>query len=392
MRTFIAGCVVTGSWLVASPALALEFWERREVDQEIELGWGSVDEVRLLDAGDLNADGYDDVVASYGSVVRIYHGGAKGLTLWQELSQSPGAPGAGGDLNADGYDDVVLRAGDGQASACPGGPDGLRLDACWPLEQAGVSAGQLRLIPGDLNADGYDDIVSTGGDGALWVWLGGAEGPSWAMEQRFDWREGDQLLVAGDVNADGRADVLVVRDDKAWTILGASVGLQAVGSGFSLGDDLWTPEDPAVAAGGDHDGDGRPELIATDVDLLTARIYTSSGLQYSAVGSTILAGNAVKFGVCASSGDLNADGYAELVVGAPGGQGVPGQLHVYLGGAGGVGAHGVAVLRGEPGARLGEGCAVLGDVNGDGYRDLAGLDEAGTLNLWHGGAWLGGAR
>jgi hypothetical protein len=392
MRTFVMCWVATGSGLLAPPALALEFWERRASDQVVELGWGTAEGVRLLDAGDLNADGYDDVIASHGGVVRVYHGGARGLTLWQELLQSPGVPGAGGDVDADGYDDGVLRAGDGQASACPGGPEGLRLDACWALEHAGQSAGPLRLIPGDLNADGYDDIVSAGRTGALWVWLGGAEGPHWSMELSFDWREDDQLLAAGDVNADGRADLLVVRDDEAWTLLGASAGLQPDSSAFSLGDDLYSPEEPAVAAGADHDGDGRPEVIAADAELVKARVFISHGLRYSAAGSATLAGNAVGFGACAASGDLDADGYAELVVGAPGESGAPGQLHLYRGGAGGIGAQGVGVLRGEPGAQLGEGCAVLGDVDGDGYRDLAGLERDGTLRIWHGGAWLEDSR
>jgi hypothetical protein len=85
----------------------------------------------------------------------------------------------------------------------------------------------------------------------------------------------------------------------------------------------------------------------------------------------------------ATAGDVNGDGYADVVVSADaeggfaaaldGGSGAPaGWVHVYLGGATGVASSPSVTLTGPdgPGSRFGRSATGAGDVNGDGYGDL----------------------
>jgi hypothetical protein len=72
--------------------------------------------------------------------------------------------------------------------------------------------------------------------------------------------------------------------------------------------------------------------------------------------------------------DVNGDGFADLAVGAPGG--AAGLVHIYLGGAGGPPETPSQTLTGAAG--YGATLASAGDVDGDGYADLAIATEGGS--------------
>ncbi len=375
---------------IAVEAQALELTERKEPDQTIDLPAAAYGDRVLLDAGDINSDGYADVLAKSTAHSMILHGSAKGLVQSQLLGTHSGLPAAGGDLNGDGYDDVVLHIETGEPQAFPGGRDGVDLDSPWSLDHGGGPPGELAVIPGDLNGDGYDDLVTTGSEGVLWVYLGSAKGPVWAAEVTSDEDPPDTLLAAGDVNSDGRDDVLVVVEPMARLFSGTDEGLSDSRTTTNLNTGDTNVGEFAVTCGADTDGDGTPELVAAEHDLTRAHRFRSTGLRYGL--SDTVYGSATAFGTSVAMGDLDTDGYAELVVGAIGPTGGKGQVQVFRGGTGELGSHGVAVLPGGPGSRLGYELAVAGDVNGDGYRDLVATTGDDELWLWFGGSWLGGAR
>ncbi len=135
-------------------------------------------------------------------------------------------------------------------------------------------------------------------------------------------RLGGWVTGAGDVNGDGYDDILVsapessgswVREGKVYLFLGSPSGPGAIP------DRTWTGSEPyaalaAYAAAGDLDGDGFDEVLLSD-----GRLYRgSAGGPVSAPVPTAIRGRLV-------AGDINADGYGDLVAASPG------RLDVFLG-------------------------------------------------------------
>ena len=135
-------------------------------------------------AGDVNGDGYADVIvgapgrlpSSTGGRAYVYFGGASPDAVADLVPDGRRRPAtvsaarsaAAGDVNGDGYDDVVVGAngndaggtGAGRAYVYFGGP---AMDADGGHGADGRGGGRrLRLrggAAGDVNGDGYDDVV-----------------------------------------------------------------------------------------------------------------------------------------------------------------------------------------------------------------------------------------
>ena len=318
---------------------------------------------------------------------------------------------AAGDVNGDGLADVIVGAPQddpdegyavvvyGKATTTAvsigalGASSGLGfvLAGAGAYDQTGFSVGGA----GDTNNDGFDDVLvganfadpAAGNQaGRVYVVLGSASDANVSLatvaggtggypidgEAGLD-QSGESVAGAGDVNGDGRADILV----------GAP--------GFD------PPNENA--AGRSYVIFGKDDTNA--VSLATVAMGTG-GFAITGESMFNFLGTAV-----AAAGDVNADGFADVLVGASNAASSRGRAYLVYGGTStaerlltevvtGVGGYGLA---GEGSSQfLGFAVSSAGDVNGDGFDDiLAGAfqadpaagSDAGRSYILYGGDYYG---
>jgi len=371
---------------------------------------------------DVNGDGYADVVVSApyaenaAGQAFVYLGSASGLASSPQLTLT-GPPGSGfgiwaasaGDVNGDGYADVVVSNAGTAAYLYLGGA-------------AGLSASPLTLIPppgtggdfgihvasaGDVNGDGYADVLV--GDnlaGSAFLYLGSATGPASLPDVTLTAPSGSasefghSLESAGDVNGDGYADV-AVGSGRVYLFLGSAAGLASSPTVILSEPDASSGSYGRLSCAGDVNGDGYADLIVSSDAAGTgfagrAYIYLGGPAGYSSSPDVTLDspdGPGGTFGrLVSGAGDVNGDGYADVIIaadaesavvaGADGGvSGPAGWAHIYLGSAAGLASSPAVTLTGPdgPATWFGRSVAGPGDVNGDGYADvIVGADANGT--------------
>jgi len=365
----------------------------------------------LSRSGDINADGFADfmVRAPNDDTVYVYLGRPVPKELRRVEGGSAGdrvgsAVSGAGDVDADGYDDVIVGAPnddtavgvDAGSARVLSGFDGRTLVTCQGVE-AGDLLGFAVSAAGDVNRDGFDDVIVgaplndldglSAGEARLYSGRTGSElrrlaGP--AAGAYFGYSVSD----AGDVNGDGHADVIVGApyEDVSGSI---DAGSATVFSGADWTElHRWTGAAAndyfgrSVSSAGDVNGDGLDDLVVGAFGSDANGANSGSATVYSGFDGALLfihhgtaAGDQLGFSV-SGAGDVNKDGLDDVIVGAP-----DDHIHsVYGSGYARVltGPTGAQLYQFDPGFlsspyqhhRLGYSVSGAGDVNGDGHADV----------------------
>jgi len=293
--------------------------------------------------GDVDHDGFDDFVTSaptkniHGeNAGRVYvYSGRTGALIWS----ADGAPGdqlgsgieGAGDTDGDGVADVIASAPYIDTAYVYSGRDG-RVLLTLHGEAKGDNFGQHVASAGDVDGDGHADIIVGAPNAA-------AGGKDAGRAYVYSGKDGHQLLALtgerpGDMfgstvagYAGGKYRFLVVgapgagahRSGRVYVYSGLSTRPKFVidsdATGVALGYMF-------VSVLGDVDGDGVPDIFASDWSNAakgpgTGRAYVYSGRTgrqlFTFTGATAGEG----FGTTHSvAGDVNGDGRADLIVGS----------------------------------------------------------------------------
>jgi hypothetical protein len=368
--------------------------------------------VSVSSAGDINNDGYDDVIigapgnsdaGSYSGSAYVIFGKAGGigtidLTNLQpsngfvirgdaSYDQAGWSVSSAGDVNGDGFDDIIV-----------GAPFG---DNAFP------TAGEAYVIYGKASGFGTVDLTAIAPGSGFVI-----QGPAESRAAGYD------VSSAGDINGDGFDDLIVSSREfsygwgyyydttpSAYVIFGktnpaATINLATLSAadGFSVtSTSSYGWSNFSIAAAGDVNGDGIDDIILGDpygagnageayvifgkttgfTNIDAATLAPPNGFRIQGDASWDWAGFSV-----AGAGDVNDDGFDDVIIGASlgddGGTNA-GEAYVIFGKANGFGTIDLTNLAATAGFKIqgessydnaGYSVSGAGDVNGDGFNDI----------------------
>lgn len=360
-------------------------------------------------AGDVNGDGYDDIIVgahgynSFTGRAYVYFGGLNMNTVADVTFTGTASSNffgysvsAAGDVNGDGYSDVIVGAygnstNTGKAYIYFGGAAmNNTADVTLTGETTANFFGISVSTAGDVNADGYSDVVigaegNSSYTGKAYIFLGGASMNNTAdvivTGESANNSFGVSVSLAGDVNADGYADVIIGANGyssntgRAYIYFGgnsmdntADVVMTGEASNNNFG--------ASVSSAGDINGDGYSDVItsAYGISAFTGKAYVyHGGAVMNSTADITLTGESTLnyFGKSVSSaGDINGDGFSDIIIGAYGNNSNSGKMYVYFGESSMDTIAEVTITGETASSNFGNSVSSGGDINGDGYTDI----------------------
>jgi hypothetical protein len=344
--------------------------------------------------GDVDKDGVTDIAASAtanppsgNAKGKVYaYSGKSGKLLWKKEGAAGSFFGntleSAGDINKDGIPDVVVGAPGINGFFVFSGNDGREL-----RKQVGDSSvrdlGRGVAGVGDLNKDGYADILASAPSAA-------GKGANTGRVYVFSGKDGNVLLtIDGEAAGDSFGSTLGTGDGQHFVVGASGAGARRTGRIYAFDGLNAKPmfvqnsDSTGGALGamfasvvGDVDGDGTADMYATDFANSAngpgsgrAYIYSGKTGQTIFVKSGSSAGEGMGIGA-GRTGDINGDGHADFVVAGwqfAGAAWSGGRVQIFSGKDGSV----LQSFTGRvPGETLGFDAVGVGDVDGDGPTDF----------------------
>ena len=331
-------------------------------------------------------------------------------TTWTYLAYMHGTA---GDINGDGWQDAYGHnsyAGSpevyityGSAAGFASSPD---VTLALTSYDASLTAIHSAHGAGDVNGDGYDDLVvgtlRSGNTGRALVYYGSAGGISttaaWSVLDSTGRGGVGVVNRAGDVNGDGYGDVIVafrasgsIPNETTGTYVyhGSAAGLSTTAAVQIVESQVNGNSSTFSGSIGDVNGDGYDDVgycsifYGSQAGIMEIRYGSSAGV--SAAANLLIPGSGAYAYLCSDVGsavgdiDVNGDGYGDLAIGEYGTH----TAHVHYGSATGLTTSPNLTLSGAAyfGRTLGDAC----DANDDGIDDLIVTNYSSTLALYLGG-------